>query len=52
LKIEKSASSYTVIFKSEYSLNDFLAKMISANINLDYYRDISNSTKKLFNDKY
>lgn len=52
LKIEESASSFTVTFSAMYTLNDFLSKLISAKINIEYYRDISKSTKKLFSDKY
>lgn len=50
--IEQSASSFTITFSNFYSLHDFLLKLINANLHLDYYRNISKSTKKLFNDKY
>lgn len=52
MKIEKTASAYTVSFSNEHKTNQFLSTLIEAGFELEYFRNITQSTKKLFNDKY
>jgi len=52
LKIEQSISAFIVTCPNIYSKQEFLKRLIAKELDLQYYRDITGSTKKLFNDKY
>ncbi len=51
-RIEKNASGYTVNIPNSISLKELQTILIDSDFELSYYRDITNSTKKLFSDKY
>lgn len=51
-RIEKNASGYTVNIPLSNSLKEVQAAIINSDFELSYYRNITNSTKKLFSDKY
>jgi len=51
-RIEKNASGYTVNVPNTISLKELQTALINSNFELSYYRNITNSTKKLFSDKY
>lgn len=52
IKVEESLSSLLVTVPKQYSSVDFLKVLADNQIEVTYFRNISNSTKKLFNDKY
>ncbi len=52
MNVEKKSSSYTVTFSKDFESNKVLALLLSKNMEVVYYRNITNSTKKLFSDKY
>lgn len=52
LKIEQSASSFLISCNSQHSKEELLKRLISAGHEIEYFRNISGSTKKLFSDKY
>ncbi|MBA3898871.1 MAG: ABC transporter ATP-binding protein [Bacteroidetes bacterium] len=52
IKIEQSASSFTISCSGNHSKEEFLKLLANNNIDINYFRNISGSTKKLFNDKY
>lgn len=52
IKIEQSISAFIINCPNSYSKHDLLHRIIEERLELHYYRDITGSTKKLFNDKY
>ena len=52
LKIEQSASSFLIHCSNEHKKEELLLRLINAKLEIEYFRNISNSTKKLFSDKY
>ena len=52
IKIEKTASAFTVSFSDRHSVSDFIKVLNNNGKEIDYFRNITGSTKKLFNDKY
>jgi ABC-2 type transport system ATP-binding protein len=52
IRIEPSVSSFQISFPDKYSKHDLLKRMTENKLDIEYYRDITRSTKKLFNDKY
>lgn len=52
VKIEKNSLGYKVLMDKSHSVKSFFEILLSNNLELTYFRNISNSTKKLFNDKY
>jgi ABC-2 type transport system ATP-binding protein len=52
VKIEPSVKAFQVSFPNTYSKHDLLQRISNRKLDVEYYRDITNSTKKLFNDKY
>lgn len=52
LKIERSASAFVLSCSSKHSREDLLRLLIENSYEIDYFRNISGSTKKLFSDKY
>lgn len=52
LKIEQSASSFLINCSAENKKEDLLQRLLDASLEVDYFRNISRSTKKLFSDKY
>jgi len=52
VRIEQSASSFTISCSAEYSKEDLFRLLLSNNYSIEYFRNISGSTKKLFSDKY
>ncbi len=53
LKVEKlSTSLFQVSLSNKYSRHDFLGNLLKNNIEVEYFRDITGSSKKLFHDKY
>lgn len=52
LKIEQSASSFLINCSSENKKEDLLKRLLNASMEIEYFRNISSSTKKLFSDKY
>lgn len=52
LKIEQSASSFLIHCSNEHKKEELFLRLINAKLEIEYFRNISNSTKKLFSDKY
>lgn len=52
VRIEKTASGFTLLVPNQTNLKQILNSIVSSDFELNYYRNISNSTKKLFSDKY
>lgn len=52
VRIEKNATGFTIYLPKDFKVNDLLSKITNANLELKYFRNITSSTKKLFNDKY
>ena len=52
LKIEQSASAFTINCSEKHSQAELFQLLINNNMNIHYFRNISGSTKKLFSDKY
>ncbi len=52
LKIEQSASSFLINCSPENKKEDLLKRLLDASMEIEYFRNISSSTKKLFSDKY
>lgn len=52
VRIEKTASGFTLLVPNKTDLKQILSSIVASNYELNYYRNISNSTKKLFSDKY
>lgn len=52
LKIEQTVSAFILSCPDKYTKHDLITRLGARNLELDYYRDITGSTKKLFNDKY
>ena len=52
VRIEKNASGYTVNIPNSKSIKELQLILINSNYELSYFRNITNSTKKLFSDKY
>ncbi len=52
IKIEQSASCFTISFSEKHTKEEFLELLIGNKFSITYFRNISGSTKKLFSDKY
>ena len=52
IKIEQNSSGFTLSCSHKTKAQNILKTLVSKNIKVTYFRDITNSTKKLFNDKY
>ena len=52
VKIEKTASGFTLNVPNVKSIKELQTKLINSDFELSYFRNITNSTKKLFSDKY
>ena len=52
VRIEKNASGYTVNIPNSKSIKELQLILINSNYELSYFRNITNSSKKLFSDKY
>jgi ABC-2 type transport system ATP-binding protein len=52
IKIEQSVSSYTISCSEEHTKEELLKLLIENKFSINYFRNISGSTKKLFSDKY
>ncbi|MCW3071474.1 MAG: transporter ATP-binding protein [Bacteroidetes bacterium] len=52
VRIEQSASSFTVSCSDHYTKEELFRLLLSNNYSIEYFRNISGSTKKLFSDKY
>jgi ABC-2 type transport system ATP-binding protein len=51
-KIEQFASSYTINCPAQHSKEELFRLLLDSNHSIEYFRNISGSTKKLFSDKY
>jgi ABC-2 type transport system ATP-binding protein len=52
LKIEQSASCFTISCSGKHTKEDLFRLLIENKCGIEYFRNISGSTKKLFSDKY
>ena len=52
VKIEKNSLGYTILLSKNHTIKHLFQRLLDNNLELTYFRNISNSTKKLFNDKY
>jgi len=52
IKIAKTASCFSISFSEKYSTQDFIKILSDNGKEVEYFRNISSSTKKLFDDKY
>lgn len=52
IKIEQSASAFTISCSENHSKEELLRLMIDNRFDINYFRNITGSTKKLFSDKY
>lgn len=52
IKIEQNSSGFTMECSNDIKSQKILKKLVEKEIEISYFRDITNSTKKLFNDKY
>lgn len=52
VKIEQTSKGFTVYAPKALHINTILGKLLEENCTIEYFRDITNSTKKLFNDKF
>jgi ABC-2 type transport system ATP-binding protein len=52
LKIEQTISAFVFHCAEKYQLSDLLKKITEHQLEIEYFRDITGSTKILFNDKY
>ncbi len=52
IKIEQSASTFTISCSGKHSKTELFRILIDNNYDISFFRDISGSTKKLFSDKY
>lgn len=52
VKIVPSISTFQIFLPNTYNKFDLLKKISERKLEIEYYRDITHSTKKLFNDKY
>jgi ABC-2 type transport system ATP-binding protein len=52
IRIEKNASGYTANIPNSKSIKELQLTLINSDFELSYFRNITNSTKKLFSDKY
>jgi ABC-2 type transport system ATP-binding protein len=52
VNIEPTVKAFQITFPDTYSKHDLLQRISVHKLDVAYYRDITNSTKKLFNDKY
>lgn len=52
IKVEQNSSGFTIYASNEVSAQSILQLLVESKIEITYFRDITNSTKKLFNDKY
>ena len=52
VRIEKNASGFTVSIPNSKSIKELQLTLINSDFELSYFRNITNSTKKLFSDKY
>jgi ABC-2 type transport system ATP-binding protein len=52
IRIEQTVSAFILTCPDKYTKYELIKRVGLHNLELDYYRDITGSTKKLFNDKY
>lgn len=52
IRIENNVSAFLLTCPLNYSQHDILKKLVDNNLEIDYLRDITGSTKQLFNDKF
>ena len=52
LRIEQSASAFTINCSAKHSREELLQLLLNNRLGINYFRNISGSTKKLFSDKY
>lgn len=52
VKIEQTSKGFTIYAPKDIKVNNLIQKLIDEDCTLEYFRDITNSTKKLFNDKF
>ncbi|MCW3102079.1 MAG: transporter ATP-binding protein [Bacteroidetes bacterium] len=52
VRIEQSASSFTISCSAAHSKEELFRLLLGNNYSIEYFRNISGSTKKLFSDKY
>jgi ABC-2 type transport system ATP-binding protein len=52
IKLEQNSSGFTLICSHETTAQEILKILVFKDLKVTYFRDITNSTKKLFNDKY
>ena len=48
VKIEKNSLGYTVLLSKNHTIKHLFQRLLDNNLELTYFRNISNSTKKLF----
>jgi len=51
-QIEKTASGFVLRTETDWNPNAFLLQLLNDGYKVSYFRDLSDSTKKLFNDQY
>lgn len=51
-RVEKNSLGYLIYLPKQVTITDFLQKITQENLEITYFRNITSSTKKLFNDKY
>ncbi|MFL5763321.1 MAG: ATP-binding cassette domain-containing protein [Bacteroidia bacterium] len=52
VRIEQSASSFTISCSDQNTKEELFRLLLNNNFGIEYFRNISGSTKKLFSDKY
>jgi ABC-2 type transport system ATP-binding protein len=52
IRIENNVSAFLLTCPMTYTQQDILRKLVENNLEIDYLRDITGSTKLLFNDKF
>lgn len=52
VKIEQTSKGFTLYAPQSIKPNAMLQKLLDESCEIEYFRDITNSTKKLFNDKF
>ncbi len=52
IRIENNVSAFLLTCPLTYTQKDILKKLVDNNLEIDYLRDITGSTKLLFNDKF
>jgi ABC-2 type transport system ATP-binding protein len=52
IRIEQTVSTFTISCSEKHSKEELFNLMLQQGLSIDYFRNISGSTKKLFSDKY